>query len=938
MKARLLLSCVCAAVLAVPVVYAQSSNQKRTPAPGSSVQTAPRLKGAPIAPVTASRPTVLTETDRLVDRGDERVSVLSNGLHVLLKAHRTAPVVSVRMYCRTGSIYEQEYLGSGMSHLFEHLLHGSATTTRSEEDSRKILDDIGGNTNAYTSYDVTCYFVDTGKEHLATAVDLLGDWITHPTFPEDAFQREWGVVQRELERDKDDPQRQMFQITMETMYPGHPARFPVIGYQPVVQKLKKEDIVGYYHRMYVPDNIIVCIVGDIDLDAALGVVEAKFANFTRQRVPTIVLPETAAVESQRLAIKRMKVQAAMLTLAWPSIPLTDPDLYALDLLSYILTQGESSRLVTSIRDTGLVYAIDSSSWTPEWARGIFTVGARLSPEKLDAAKAEILLQIGKLQADLVSADELQQAKQQKAAEHVFSMQTAESVAESMANDFRSTGDTHFSELYVENIQKVTAEQVREVARKYLQTKRLGTIAIMPEDYQPASEKMGATAAPEPVRVVTLENGLRCLIRRDPTSPLVAMQAFSVGGVLMEDDKTNGLSRLAAVLAPRGTQKRSAEEISRFFDSRGADFEGTSANNSIYFKAQVLKKDFVAALDVFADVVSNPTFPAEELDRFRPQLLDQINRIDETWRTELFAYLQRHFFVDSPYRFQSVGTRDVVAKATRDQVAEFYHRLATGPNTVVAIYGDVDPKEAEKLVRDRFGSLPKETVKVPEVAARKVETPKLYIKPKPPTRDVAGIALAFPGMTVASADVPAMAVLDTIVSGYRYPTGWLHESLRGGRNSLVYEVHAQNIAGLIPGDFIIYAACQPDKVNEVYKIITAQLDKARAGKFEAGELEQAKTIIKTTELMENQTNAERAMQSSLDELYGLGHDYRAKYLEQVAGVTLEQVTATAKKYFTVPTVVVVTPTPDQVDIGIAPEIDKGSEAASAGEKQPAGEKE
>src|SRR5262245_25455868 len=97
----------------------------------------------------ATRPANLTEANRLFDRPDERVSVLSNGLKVLMKAHRTAPVVSVRMYCRTGSIYEQEYLGSGMSHLFEHLLHGGATHTRTEDESRLILDNIGGNTNAF---------------------------------------------------------------------------------------------------------------------------------------------------------------------------------------------------------------------------------------------------------------------------------------------------------------------------------------------------------------------------------------------------------------------------------------------------------------------------------------------------------------------------------------------------------------------------------------------------------------------------------------------------------------------------------------------------------------------------------------------------------------------------------------------------------------------
>jgi zinc protease len=276
--------------------------------------------------VRADDPTAetrLTEDRRLVDAYDERVSILSNGLTVILKVHRAAPVVSVRMYCQTGSLYEQEYLGCGMSHLFEHLLHATTTTTRTEEESRLILDQIGGNTNAFTSYDVTCYYINTGREHLTTAVGLLGDWLTHPTWPQQSFEREWGVVQRELERDADNPARQLFQLTMETMYRVHPARFPIIGYKPVVQTLKKEDIVGYHARMYVPDRMQVCIVGDIDLDETLAVVAKEFPGFARRPVPNITLPAEPEMVSPRFASKRMKVEAALLNLAWPTIPL-DP--------------------------------------------------------------------------------------------------------------------------------------------------------------------------------------------------------------------------------------------------------------------------------------------------------------------------------------------------------------------------------------------------------------------------------------------------------------------------------------------------------------------------------------------------------------------------------------------------------------------------------------
>ncbi|UCD27393.1 MAG: insulinase family protein, partial [Planctomycetota bacterium] len=136
--------------------------------------------GLPAAEQNKSALPPLTEHKRTVDRADERVSILDNGLTVILKTHRTAPVVSVHMYCKTGSIYEQEYIGSGMSHLFEHLLHGAQTNTRTEEESRKILNAIGGDTNAYTSFAQTCYYINTARENTEQAINLLGDWITNP--------------------------------------------------------------------------------------------------------------------------------------------------------------------------------------------------------------------------------------------------------------------------------------------------------------------------------------------------------------------------------------------------------------------------------------------------------------------------------------------------------------------------------------------------------------------------------------------------------------------------------------------------------------------------------------------------------------------------------------------------------------------------------------
>src|SRR5215467_7621335 len=196
-------------------------------------------------------------------------TTLDNGLTVLIEENHANPVVSVEVFVRTGSMYEQEYLGSGISHFFEHLIHGGTTSTRSAAESRRLLEAIGNNTNAYTTLDHTAYYINTTAEHWRTALELLADWMFHSRLTPAEFEREKGVVQRELEQDLDNPEQMLAQTAMETRFQVHPIRYPVIGYKELVQKVARDDLVTYYQRMYTPNNMLLVVVGDVQTAAAL---------------------------------------------------------------------------------------------------------------------------------------------------------------------------------------------------------------------------------------------------------------------------------------------------------------------------------------------------------------------------------------------------------------------------------------------------------------------------------------------------------------------------------------------------------------------------------------------------------------------------------------------------------------------------------------------
>ncbi len=307
-------------------------------------------------------------------------TTLDHGLTVLIEENHANPIVSVQVFVRTGSIHEQEYLGSGISHFFEHIISGGTTSNRTEAESRAILETIGNKTNAYTTTDHTAYYIHTTSDHWTTALSLLADWMLNSEITEREFLREKGVVQREIEQGLDNPRRRLFQLARETQYKVHPARYPVIGYQPLVQQISRDDLLTYYRRMYAPNNMILVVVGDVDTQDALAHIRRAFGTGERRHVPALSLPQEPPQVGKRTAVAEMDIAQAHMNLAFRTVPLTHPDLYPLDVLSYILSNGESSRLVKRLKhDQQLVYQIRSGSFTPHYAPVHSVFGPPSSP-------------------------------------------------------------------------------------------------------------------------------------------------------------------------------------------------------------------------------------------------------------------------------------------------------------------------------------------------------------------------------------------------------------------------------------------------------------------------------------------------------------------------------------------------------------------------------
>jgi zinc protease len=880
--------------------------------------------------VAASKPSIdidySEEAYRVVADKDMVCTVLKNGLTIIAK-RIPSPVISVQGLCHTGSVYEGKWLGGGLSHLLEHLLAGGGNQRRTEQENRDLLQNIGDNSNAYTSYDTTVFFVNTTSAHMAEAVDLVTGWMLTAKIPEAEYKREYEVVQRELEKDLGEADWAFYQLAVSNRYIQNPIRMPVVGYQEVIRGLTRDDVYAYYKTAYIPQNIIIGVAGNAEPEEMIKAVRKYAGNVPPGRVPQKAIAEEPLVSAPRTSVATFpKLGQAKLELAFPSVRQYTPDMYALDVLASILGNGESSMLVEQIRDQQrLVSAISAGDNTPAFVDGSFQIDLEVAVDKIKPATDAVLKILDEVKKEGVSEDRLKRAKTQLRAADAFTRQSAEAVSTTLVFSYLNTGFPE--DITLANYEKVTSEQVKAAANKYLDRSRLLTTALLPAealtDKQslavlptatdllrqavPTTQPAPATRSSDAVTRLELEDGTILLLKRVATAPVISMQLFSLGGVTTEDAKTNGIGNLTMQLVPRGTQSRSAEDIATFFDSIGGQLQTASGNNSWGWEVQFLRDDFAKAIEVFADVVKRPSFPEKEVKAMQERVAAAIESQDQTWMGGGNRFFHKVFFAPtgSPYQFTSLGTTENVNQFSRKQITDWYSGKVLKGKRVLAIYGDINPDEARKLVEKHFGAahaplyetriadraVVAEDPGVPSVTIDKVEIQK-WENPE------AAVFIGYKSNSIVNDSLrDPLIVADTLTSGFTYPTGYIFETLRG--LGLVYDANAQNFWGIndkLTGTFWAYAGCDPKNVDACIDQILLNIARLQGTDkdIDMDWFARAKNLITAVDAMDHETAAAQASEAALDELLGLGHDYHAMFGKRINAVTVEQMRQSARQ--------------------------------------------
>ena len=835
--------------------------------------------------------------------------VLPNGLTLIVHEDHKAPIVAVNVWYHVGS--KNEKAGkTGFAHLFEHLMFNGSE--HFNDDYFKVLERLGAtDLNGTTSEDRTNYFQNVPVSALDTVLWMESDRMGHllGALSQPRLDEQRGVVQNEKRQGENEPYGQTENMIEENTYPkGHPYSWTVIGSMEDLNAAALDDVKEWFKTYYGAANATLVVAGDVKPEEARAKVERYFGDIPSG--PPIAKHD--AWVAKRTGSHRQQMQdrvpQARIYKVWNTAQVGSDDDPLLDLVAAVLTSGKTSRLYKRlVYDDQIATAVNAYENSREIG-SLFVVEATAKPGD-DLAKVEKAIdeELAKLIADGPTAEEVQRAKVQDVARFVRGVERiggfgGKSDVLAMSQVFLGTPDAYKKRF--ERIRGATPADLRETARRWL-SDGVYVLEVHPfPEFKAAGAGADRSKVPEAgtppaarfpaFKRATLSNGLKLVVAERHAVPTVNLNLLVDAGYAADQMALPGTAKLTGNMLDEGTKTRTALQISDALAQVGADLSTGSDVDTTTVSLSALKAKLDASLDLFADVVLNPSFPQADLDRLKKQQLAAIRQeaVDPTAMAlrvmPRLIYGDKHAY-GTP--LTGSGTEASVAKLTRDDVVRFQATWFKPNNATLVVVGDTTLAEIQPKIEKLFA------------AWKGGETPKKNVGPAPPRSAAAVYILDRPDsqqtlILGGHAAPPKNNPQEIPIEAMNRALGGMFTS-RINMN-LREDKHWAYGAGTFFFDargerpFVAYAPVQTDKTKESLAELVKELRSIRSDRpLTADELMAVQKSM--TLRLPGRWETAGAVARSLGEVvrYGLDDRYYDAYAARVSGLTLKDVNDAAK---------------------------------------------
>ena len=826
------------------------------------------------------------------DIGEIETFHLDNGITLYVRKNSAAPVATVQAWAKTGSIHEGKDLGCGLSHFLEHMLF-QGTARYSADDITNIVHENGGDINAYTSFAVTCYYIDILSEAAEKALDILADMIQNPLFKEKIFKTEKDVILRECAMGNDSPDRKIGEKLWQTVFAKHPVRHPIIGYKEKIESVNREMMTNYHKERYTPERIFFVVCGDVDgekLAAHLQKITVDMQRGNLYDPPIIAEPEQKCMRHE---IFYYDDPVARLVIGYRVPDVSSPDTPALDLLSAVLGQSKSSRFVKKLRDkAGLALNIDASCYASVFD-GVFSVSAATSPEKMEDLKSAILKEITDVSKGILPS-ELNKVKKQMVTNLYRGLRSNSGIAHIIGNSVLTYGTPDYACKYIEDIEKVTEDEIIAVARKYLNINQASVIEMLPTELQKKkSSKKEENKNSYFPKKITLTDETPLIYINNNTSPLVDISLILPGGTICEGAELAGISKLTAKLLITGTKSFSEEEFAEYMDSHAISLSVSGGNNTFSIKMNCHIDSLEAAVTALTSMLSEPLFDRKTLEREKAIAIETLKSRKLSPMNAAEEMLLKTLYGSHPYASPNAGTEESINNLTVGKIQEFFStRILNKQKLILGFGGNITEEDAVKYSEQITDSIPWSSNPVdnmpepPSFPEKKCE--KRILLPKEQTV----VMLGLPGCSNTNDDRFAMDIIQTSLNGL---STRLFKSIRDDAG-LAYYTGLYSSRGIHDGFIAFYAGTAPESAKKVIDLIEKEKTKLAQKGLTKHELKSSIARLKGEVSTQKLNPGTILFQCALSEFYGNGFMEPWTACDIYSKITQEELNRVIKKYF------------------------------------------
>lgn len=845
----------------------------------------------------------------------ERIE-LANGLEVITLEDFSCPIAAVQVWYHVGSKDEQPDR-QGFAHMFEHMMF-RGTDKLGPTDHFGFIRRVGGTTNGYTSFDRTVYLETLPADQLDLALWLEAERMAFLKIDQEAFDTERRVVEEERRMGLSEPYGTVFERLLEQIYQVHPYRWPPIGKISHLRAASVQELRDFWTKNYVPSNATLIIVGAVEHEDAQDMARKYFGWIPRYAKPPqvdIAEPEPAGPRS--LILDRENAPAPSVSVIFRTVPVSHGDTEPLDLLTQILGSGHSSRLYRElVAEKQLAVQIDGWHYSLE-QDGILQAEAILSPNASDANEVLRIIKehIARLRTEPVRDRELLKARNQMLRDIITQNLTINNKARMLGNSAVVYGDVGRVNRQLDAIRAVTCEDILRVAKVYLSDERALEVEIKrnsPESADPsivAEQNAPITAEPEQVapkpgragvaRPVgysdeppfaklaasnvtpkygskALGNGLKVLVVANNEVPFVTVRLGLLSGGWTEDKP--GTAAMAMKMLVKGTAGYSEGELADELETYAIGLSGSGDMDTSSVNMSCLKEHLGRAMNLLGEVVQRPTFPVEEFEKLRKQVLTSLAVSSAEPDYIADREFRRRLYGEHPYSRTATGEVEDVNSLLIGDLRNWWSEFARPDTAVLIVAGDIGKAEAFELAEKTFGSWQalglKPKVELPALAVP-AET-RIYLVDRPGSIQ-SQIRVGQLGITRHN----EAYFVSRIVNSY---FGWgfdsrLNKSIRVDKG-LTYGVWGGYFAQRFAGDFKVQTFSKTESTAEAVQAVLDEIERLRDEGPSEDELANSQTYILGSFVRGRETPQQIAADLWLIESQQLGGDYLERLLSGI----------------------------------------------------------